>query len=116
MLNQFYFLIPPRTTSKTKVTQTVLLGKGSLRQIIVRFLSGCGEKTRFSIRHNGKVLYRSSAKNPLSVRGHIEIDFDDYALPLEFNSVELRGYSKDKDQPSRVKLDFGVLPDSMKEL
>ena len=116
MVNQFYFLIPPRTTSKTKVTQTVLLGKGSLRQIIVRFLSGCGPKTYLSICHKGKVLYRSSTKKPLSVRGHIEIDFDDYDLPLEFNSVELRGYCKHKDQPSRLKLDFGVLPDSMKEL
>ena len=115
MLSQFYFLIPPRTTAKTKVSQTVLLAKGTLKQIIVRFLSGCGKKTCLSIHHNGKVLYRSSFKNPLTTRGFIEIDLDDYALPLEFNQVELRGYSKDKDQVSRVKVDFGILPESLME-
>ena len=116
MLNQFYFLIPPRTTSKTKIIQTVLLAKGKLKYILIRFLSGCGPKTYLSICHKGKVLYRSSTKKPLSVRGYIEIDFEEYSLPLEFNQIVLKGYSKDNEQLSRLKVDFEVLPDSMKEL
>lgn len=115
MLRQFYFVIPPRTTAKTKVIQTLIFPKGTLKLITIRFLSGCGEKTWLSIHHNGKALYRSTSKKPLSVKGYIEVAFDAHSLPLEFNAVELRGYSKDKEQVSRVKMDFEILPETLVE-
>lgn len=112
MLVQLYFLIPPNTSKSEKVKSTILIPKGKVKEIVVRFLSGVGDLTHFSITSNSHCFYHDSPKEGLNVKRLIRLDAKDYDLPFEVNPIRLEGYNDDSKRKAILKVDFALVPDS----
>jgi len=111
MLSQVYLLIQPKTPESRKKRKTGYLPKGTLKQIVIRFLSGCGESTHIEIAHNGKVIYPTSPDDVLDVKEVVMLHPDSYKLEDETNLFTLEGYNEHSKEPSRIKVDFAVWAD-----
>ena len=106
MLVQTFLLIPPSTSEGEKVGSTILLPKGKVKELVIRFLSGCGDLTHFSVKCNSHFFYRTSPEEVLNVKGLVRLDLKDYELTSELNPVRLEGYNEDEKAISRLKVDF----------
>ena len=114
MLIQTYINLEPNTLESQKTTQTVLLPKGQLIEILVRLLKGTDQLVHVTIRDNGYLFYADSSKDTLSTRKLVDVDAKRYNLLYSLNPIKMEVCNECPDQKAIVKTDFilSVSPDN----
>lgn len=110
MLLQTYIELEPLGSESQKTVQTILLPKGHLIEVIIRLLTGNGDKTHLVIRENGYLFYADSPENRLSTKRLIDIDAKVYGLNYNLNPITMEVGNEDKERKSILKVDFVVSP------